>query len=331
MPEKKLKLSARAEKALAEMDPQMAFYVRKSAELAIPYGNPNTLPTLAETRQAYEALFGYWTKGGPRMRRTELKYFAGPNGRVRLRLHVPSDTRPLPVVVYMHGGGWTINSIDTHDRLMREMAKRSGVAVLGVDYSKSPEHKFPAALNEVVAIVRWLRQNGRRWGLDPRHILVGGDSAGGQLSLAACLVLRDAGESIICGQILIYGGFDCGNLSTPSHKRYGGGGYSMTSADVELFYGYYVGGAAGKRDPLAAPLHAKLHDLPPATVICAEMDTLTDENVAVARKLSLAGVPCELMIYAGMCHGFMRVPHIVDTSARAHDALAAWIRQRVSA
>ena len=323
------RLSPVAERALADMDPQMAAVVRRSAELGAPYGNPYDRPTLAETRAVFETLFGYWAKGGPRMRRTEEMRWRGPHGSVRLRLHVPSDRPDLPVIVYMHGGGWSINSIDTHDRLMRELARRSGLAVLGVDYSKAPEHKFPAALDECVAVVRRLRRRGRRWGLDPRRILIGGDSAGAQLAISTCLVLRDAGERPLAGQILIYGGFDT-DFATPSHRRYGAGGYLMTTADVELLWGYHLRGEADKRNPLATPLNADLHDLPPAVVVCAELDTLADENRAMAAKLSAAGVPCDLLLFAGVCHGFMRLPHHVDTAARAHDALAAWARQRVA-
>ena len=316
-----------AERALAEMDPQMAAHARKMAAMAKPYGDPYERP-LAETREIVGKLFGYWAKGGPRMQRRAHHHFDGPDGtRILLRIHYPVAKRPLPVVVYMHGGGWTINSIDTHDRLMRECARRSGAAVLAVNYSKAPEHKFPAALNECVALVRWLRKQGRGWGLDPKRIMVGGDSAGAQLALGTCLVLRDACEDILAGQILIYGGFAC-DFETESYKRFGEGGYLMTAADVKMFWDYYLNNERERTHPLATPLNARLDGLPPTIVIAAGMDVLLDENVAVAGKLWTARVPCDLVVYDGVCHGFMRLPHVVDTAARAHDDLARWIRQR---
>src|SRR5205807_4157411 len=135
-----------------------------------------------------------WTQGGPRMERTSELRIPYGEGSVRIRVLDPEGNGPKPTLIYLHGGGWTIFSIDTHDRLMREYAARAGIVVVGVDYSLSPEARFPRAIDETVAVIRWLRLNGASIGVEPSRMAVGGDSAGAAMTIAACMKLRDEGE-----------------------------------------------------------------------------------------------------------------------------------------
>ena len=179
-----------------QLDPQVREFVRQvSAEFA-SLGPLDGL-TFPDARRVAERVRARWRSGGPQMQNTqEIRVPFGHSG-VRVRIYDPKKpepaSRPLrPALVYMHGGGWTLFSLDTHDRLMREYAARSGLIVIGVDYALSPEAKFPVALEQIVAVVRWLRGRGSAFGVDPDRLVLGGDSAGGNLAMSAAVKLRDS-------------------------------------------------------------------------------------------------------------------------------------------
>jgi len=281
---------------------------------------------ISQARQIVEQVRAPWAAGGPRMHETTEQMLSYPNGGIRLRIHDPSPQRPKPALVYLHGGGWTFFSLDTHDRLMREYAAAADVVVVGVDYALSPEVKYPYALDQVVHVMRWLAQHGSQWNIDPSRLALGGDSAGGNLALAACLRLRDGGDAtLVRAMLLNYAALDW-HCSDESHRRYGGAGYMLGSEEMVVFWRNYVGEAATLDDPLVCPARAEVAGLPPAFFTIGECDILAQQNVDLARKLRAAGVAAREVVYAGASHSFLEAMSISDVSRRAIDEAAAWLR-----
>ena len=285
------------------------------AEHAAPAG-----ASMAVRREIAERVRRSWREGGPIMAETHEMDMDG----VRLRLHRPVADQKLPVMLYIHGGGWTLFSIDTHDRLMREYAARAGVAVLGIDYSLSPESKFPVALEQCAAALDWIAVQADALNLDADRVLIGGDSAGANLSVATCLLQRERGRPLPAAMLLNYGAF--APERTPSYARFGAGDYSLESDEMDAFWAAYVDGPDQLADPLVAPLRADLAGLPPAFLAIAECDILADCNDAFARKLEEAGVPTRAVTYKGATHSFLEAVSIAPLAGRAIDEQAAWIR-----
>ena len=276
--------------------------------------------SMAVRREVAERVRRPWREGGPIMAETREMDMDG----VRLRLHRPVADAKLPVMLYIHGGGWTLFSIDTHDRLMREYAARARVAVLGIDYSLSPESKFPVALEQCAAALDWIVAEAGALNLDAKRVLIGGDSAGANLSVATCLLQRQRGHPLPTAMLLNYGAF--APERTPSYSRFGAGDYSLESDEMDAFWAAYVDGPEQLANPLVAPLRADLAGLPPAFLAIAECDILADCNDAFARKLEEAGVPARAVTYAGATHSFLEAVSIAPLAGRAIDEQAAWIR-----
>jgi acetyl esterase/lipase/predicted FMN-binding regulatory protein PaiB len=268
-----------------------------------------------------------WQQGGPHMAGTEERLVDTEVGPVRVRIYNPAPGAAKPALVYMHGGGWALFSIDTHDRLMREFAARSGMVVVGVDYALAPEARYPVALNQVVGVVRWLRRHGGELGIDVAKLALGGDSAGGNLSMGAALKLRDAGEGDAVKALLsIYGGFspDC---SPASRQRYGTPDDMLTSAEVDEFWATYVGTIADRRDPYLVPVLASLRGLPPVFLLVAECDVLTEQNMLMAGCLLEAEVAVKLKVYPGAPHSFIEAMGVSAVASQAIDDGADWLRK----
>jgi len=281
---------------------------------------------LSARRAVAERVRERWTVGGPEMAVSET-LLVGP-ANTRVRIHRPVDAAPLPVMVYLHGGGWMLFSIDSHDRLMREYAARSGCAVVGVDYSLSPEVRFPGALNEIEAVCAWLRAEGGGHGIDPTHLALGGDSAGANLALSTALRLRDAGHGVQA-LLLNYGAFD--TEERDSHSRYDGDAFMLTRAEMADFWDNYLGPSLlARRHPHARPLLADLHCLPPTFLCIAECDILVDENRAMADRLRSAEVAVTAEIYTGASHSFLEAVGISPLAKRAIDEAAQWLRGRLA-
>ena len=204
-----------------DLDPEIRAFVKAMG--AAWAGHPGLdTATPAEARRIAEIVRAPWARGGPAMAEVSEHHVPAGTGPVRVRCYDPGGEGPKPGLVYLHGGGWTIFSLDTHDRLMRELAARAGVTVVGVDYAMSPEAKYPVALDQVCAVLRHLAAHGAELGIDPSRLAVGGDSAGGNLSVAACLKLRDSGSgALVSAMALLYGVFD--RRSSPEAvERFGG-------------------------------------------------------------------------------------------------------------
>jgi acetyl esterase len=247
---------------------------------------------------------------------------------VRARAYTPRDARAgaLPLVLFLHGGGWVTCDLDSHDATCRALANASGCKVVALDYRLAPEHKFPAGLNDCDAALRWLVAQADDLGIDPRRIAVCGDSAGGNLAAALTLMARDRGGPAIAFQVLVYPvthhAFD-----TPSYRDYADG-YLLTREGMRWNWNHYLPDATAGQDPLASPLLAPdLRGLPRALVITAECDPLRDESEAYAQRLSDAGVPVELRRHDGMLHAFFTMGEVFD-EGRAAVAYAGAVLRR---
>lgn len=247
-----------------------------------------------------------------------------PDGHeIPVRVYVPKGVENPPVVVYFHGGGWVIGNIETHDAPCREIAARSGCAVVSVDYRLSPETKYPGPLEDCIAATEWAAKNGPEHGFDGNRLVVAGDSAGGNLAAAVTLVAKERGSPSIAGQVLVYPAVDL-TLGHPSITE-NGEGYFLTADAMRWFAGHYGGDAAG--DHLVSPLHAADHSgLPPALVLTAEFDPLRDEGEAYAAKLTAAGVPTTLHRFDGQIHGFLGMYAMLDDGKTALDEIAEAVR-----
>ncbi len=251
-------------------------------------------------------------------------------GPVPARLYVPEGEGPHPGLVFLHGGGWVLGDLETHDHVCRDLAHQAGCVVLSVDYRLAPEHPFPAGLEDSVDALRWLRDEATGLGVDAARIAIGGDSAGGNLAAAACLVLRDAGGPQPVAQLLIYPAVDF-RADTPSMHRLAEG-HLLTRAAVATFAGLYLGEGGDVTDPLASPLLAGDHaGLPPAFVQTAEYDPLGDEGRLYHEALLAAGGASAHRDYAGMLHGFVRMGAKVDRAGEAIADAAAFLRERFAA
>jgi acetyl esterase len=241
----------------------------------------------------------------------------GPAGDIPARLYRPAETGKLPLLVYFHGGGWVIGSLETHDDVCRDLAAASGCAVLSVDYRLAPEHRYPAAADDCRAATAWAHANAASLDVDPGRIAVGGDSAGGNLAAVTALRGREAGGPALRFQLLVYP-VTCGRMDTPSYRD-NAEGYLLTRDAMAWFWDHYTPDARDREHPHAAPLRAAdLRGLPPALVLTAEFDPLRDEGEAYAERLRAAGVPTTLRRYDGLIHGFFTMGGLID---RARDAV----------
>lgn len=224
-------------------------------------------------------------------------------GAVPARLYHPAPGTALPLLVFLHGGGWVFGTLDTHDPLARAIASAAEVAVLSLDYPRAPEHRHPVALDRIAAALTAAAEQAETLGIDPTRIAVGGDSAGGNLSAALCLKLRDEGGPAIAHQLLFYPVID-NDFTRPSYVE-NGAGYFLSSAMMQWFWAQYLGESNGDAGPLAAPIRAaNLSGLPSATVITAEYDPLRDEGNAYAERLTAEGVEVTHSQIPGVIHGF---------------------------
>jgi len=250
----------------------------------------------------------------------------GPTGTLHARVYRPrgAGDAALPALLYFHGGGWCIGDIDTHDAACRQLTQEAGCAVLSLDYRLAPEHRFPAAVEDCFAALKFAIGEGRRLGLDPTRLAVGGDSAGGNLAAVAALRARDAGITLK-GQVLIYPATDFAG-DTASHEDYAEG-FLLTRESVAWFGGNYID-AAQHGDWRASPLRARdLARLPPALVMVGECDVLRDESRAYAEALRRAGNEASFHLYPGMIHGFFTMGGVIAAADRAMAQAADFLKQ----
>ncbi len=262
----------------------------------------------------------------PSVGRIEDRTIPGPKGPLRIRITAPEGPGPWPVLVYYHGGGWVIGSIETHDGLCRELTNAAGLMVVSVDYRLAPEHPFPAGVEDAYAVASWVAEHAAEIGADPRWVAVGGDSAGGNLATVTALKARDEGGPRLDFQLLLYPITDY-DFETPSYRK-NRKGYLLTRKEMVWFWYQYLATPEHCTQPYAAPLRAPdLTGLPPALIITAGYDPLRDEGEAYARRLEQAGVPVRLTRYPGMIHGFLRRTALLDQGRVALAEIADEIRR----
>ena len=251
----------------------------------------------------------------------------GPGGALALRIYTPVGNGPFPVMVFFHGSGFVVCSLDTHDGMCRNLCAGAGCVVVSVDYRLAPEHKFPAATDDCLAATRWVAANACALGADAGCIVVAGDSAGGNLAAVTALRIRDEGGPRLKGQLLIYPVTDYHDSNAPSMAE-NAEGYGLTRAGMIWFWDHYLADPSQGAAPHASPLRAKdLSGLPPALVVTAEYDPLRDEGEEYAKRLRQAGVATEMKRWDGMNHGFFVWPGVVEKAGIAMDEACAWVKQ----
>lgn len=251
----------------------------------------------------------------------------GPGGPMAIRIYRPKDALRA-AVVYFHGGGWVVGSLESADASCRILANRSRCVVISIDYRLAPETKFPGAVDDAYAATKWVADNAAELRIDPTRIAVGGASAGGNLAAAAALVARENGGPKIAFQLLTV---PVAELSSKagSHREFATG-YGLSAADMEWYGRHYVRTDADADNPLASVVRADLHDLPPAFVITAECDPLRDDGEAYAEKLAELGIAARYKRYPGMFHGFMSFPGVLPEAAEAFEDAGKALREALS-
>ena len=283
-----------------------------------------TVAPMAEVRGAQDRIGAFLGEGSVPLKDERDLLLPGPGGQVPCRLYLPDGAERPPLMVYAHGGAFVQGSLPSWDHLLRDLVRQSGVAALSVDYRLAPEHRFPAAFDDMVAMTRLAAREGAGFGIDPSRLAVGGDSAGANLALGAALAMRDAGERALEFQLLVYGVYTT-ECTSPSWQRFGQGA-GLSIASMSWAWETYLGDKANYHDWRAAPYQADLTGVAPAHLIVGNLDPLLDDSNNLAAKLKAAGVPCDLTIYQGINHGFIRYGRLIGTARRAIADCAAALK-----
>jgi len=285
----------------------------------------NTL-SVAAARTQYEARIALMAPGADIATVTE-RTVRGPGGDLKLRIYRPMGQGPFPLLVFFHGSGFVLCSLDTHDGMCRNLCGGAGCVVVSVDYRLAPEHKFPAGLDDCVFARGWVSEHAAEVEGDAGRIVVGGDSAGGNLAAATALRIRDEGGPALLGQLLIYPVTDYYTPGTPSYRE-NADGYGLTRDTMVWFWDHYLRDPAEAADPYASPLRARdFSGLPAALVVTAEYDPLRDEGEYYAAKLRAAGTAATASRWDGMNHGFFFWVGRVDKAGDAMAESCAWLRE----
>jgi len=312
------------------LDPQVKFVLERMA--ASPLPPLHTMPP-AQARQMFDmTALALDAKNVPIGATKDMK-IPGPGGQIPIRIYTPvgkTESELLPGLVFFHGGGFVIGSIQTHDAPCRLLANGSECRVISVDYRLAPEHKFPAAVEDCFAATQWVAGNGKEIGVDSSKLAVGGDSAGGNLSAVVCQLAKANGNSPkISFQLLVYPTTDA-TTDTNSRKEMGKG-YFLETEMMDWFMENYGGANGNREDARFSPLLANdLSGLPPAYVITAGFDPLKDEGEAYAKKLLDAAVPTTYISYAGMIHGFWNMSGVIDVAKESISEACAALKKNLS-
>ena len=312
----------------AELDPELATVIEELEALGLPEWH--SLSVAAARRVENETF-----SGDPEPSVESVRDFAfdGPHGAVPVRVYRPAaaveaESAAARTLVYFHGGGWTLGTLDSVDGICRELATRADAVVISVAYRLAPEHPFPTAVDEAVAAVEWAADVAGRFGGDPGRLGVTGTSAGGTLALAAGLYGREFGGPSVAGQFLLYP--IAGHEFDTESYRENADGPLLTRADMEWFYDRYLSSPVDAHNPFAVPLRADdLGGLPPATVVTAGFDPLRDDGLALVERLRTEGTPVEGRHYPAMAHGFCSLADRVTVAEEALSAVAGDVRARL--
>jgi len=261
------------------------------------------------------------------------KVSGGPNGDVAIKIVRPRDAKgALPALVYIHGAGWVLGGWETHDRLVLELANKANIAVVYIDYSRSPEAKYPTAIEECYLVAKYVADNAKALNIDPAKLAIGGDSVGGNMTAAVTLLAKERGGPKFDFQLLFYPVTNA-NFETESYKQFGTKHFLSLEA-MKWFWNQYTSNDGERKLPTVSPLQASLEQLkglPPALVFTAEFDVLRDEGEAYAHKLAEAGVRVSAVRCLGTIHDFVMLNAITETPAPrfAIDAAATALREHL--
>jgi acetyl esterase len=307
-----------SESVMPDLHPQIQRVLQVMAEANL---KPIEAMTPAEAREQMELTAQARQAEPLPVDRVQERSVAGPAGDIRLRLYWPNRAAPLPAIVYYHGGGHVIGSLDTHDLVARNLCAGVEALVISVDYRMGPEHKFPAAAEDSFAALKWVHANAKELGADPDRLGVHGDSAGANLAAVVALMARDAGSPRLRLQSLVYPVADYG-LVGDSYDKYAQGYGLLTRESMVWFRNHYLRSPKDAEDWRASPIKAtSLRNVAPAIVITAECDVLHDDGQRYAEALRLTGVPVEYKEYPGMIHGFFGMMPAVDDAMHAQRAV----------
>jgi acetyl esterase len=308
------------------LDPDAAAVFKAFQEAGRP---PYETVSPAEARELY--LKGRFVSNPepPELASVEPLTIPSPAGSIPARVYTPTRLRKAgglaPGLVFFHGGGWVIGDLDSHDVVCRKLADEGELMVVSVDYRLAPEHKFPAAVDDAIASTKWIAENAKQFGIDASRLMVGGDSAGGNLAAVVAISARDGNGPDIAGQLLIYPAIDFA-MTHPSHKE-PETSILLTHSVIRWFSDHYLNGAADVHDWRASPARAKtLIGLPPAYVLTAGADPLRDEGDEYARRLKEAGVAVTHRTFPGQFHGFFTMGKLLQQANVAAGEIGVWLK-----
>jgi acetyl esterase len=308
------------------LDPDAAAVYKAFQESGRP---PYETVSPAEARELYLKARVVTNPEPPELKSVEPLAIPAPHGAIPARIYTPKTLRKAnglaPCLVFFHGGGWVIGDLDSHDVVCRKLADEGQLIVIAVDYRLAPEHKFPAAVDDAVTATKWIADNAKQLGVDVSRLLVGGDSAGGNLAAVVAIAARDGDGPAIAGQVLIYPAIDFA-MTHPSHSE-PETSILLTHSVIRWFRDHYLNGAADVHDWRASPARARtLIGLPPAYVLTAGADPLRDEGDEYAHRLKQAGVPVTYRHFSGQFHGFFTMGKLLQQANVAATEIGAWLK-----
>lgn len=295
-------------------------------------GEPFENGSVAAARAAYDASFPVQQGEHEPVAATSQQAIDGPNGPITIRIHrgIGAPRTGARAVLYLHGGGWVIGNLSSHDEICRWLANLANAVIVCPDYRLAPEHKFPAGLEDCAAALRFMAENAGELGIDPTRIAVAGDSAGGNLAAVLALLARDGLAPPLAAQILIYPNTDA-RQTADSYRRFGDG-FGLTAATMAWFRDHYVRTPDDIADWRVSPLLAsRLAGAAPAFVVIAGHDILADEGTAYAERLRAEGVPLVLRHWPGQIHGFVSMGRHILAARQAVSEAAAWLQLQTRA
>ena len=308
----------------SRLTPQSQAAVHKSRELAASF-KPGAGEPLELARQGYLHERRYWNSFAVALRSVQDLLLELPQGDVKLRLYKPSDDALLPVLLYAHGGGYILGNLDSHDRICRLLAQKSGWAVLAIDYALAPERKFPTQPDQMLGVLRHVAAQAASLGLDAARIAVGGDSAGAHLSLGLALDARAPGEARLCAQLLYYGGY--GLRDSMSRRLYGWADLDgLGDEDTAAYRSYYLARPEDAEHPRNNLLKADMAGLPPSFIAAVNYNPLRDDSLALAEFFKERDVPHRLETYDGVLHAFLHYSALEPIAMQAIEDGAAFLR-----
>ena len=308
------------------LDPDAAFVFKAFQEAGRP---PYETLSPDEAREYYRQARFISNPEPPELKSVAPLAIPAAHWSIPGRIYTPNKLRQTdglaPCLVFFHGGGWVIGDLDTHDVVCRKLADEGRLIVISIDYRRAPEHKFPAAVDDAIAATAWIATHAKEFGIDASRLVVGGDSAGGNLATVVAIAARDGNGPAISGQVLIYPATDF-TMARPSHSE-PETSILLTHSVVRWFRDHYLNGTADVHDWRASPALARtLVGLPPAYVLTAGADPLRDEGDDYARRLEQAGVAVTHRTFPGQFHGFFTMGKLLQQANIAASEIGAWLR-----